>query len=123
MSVGVEKLAGQARRQIAATLSAVKAHRGLTDDDIGHRIGRTGQSVSAYMTGRTGINGEMMVLLARALGIEAQVLFLTPNEAIQWILDNQPEPLPRARAGRRTPPRSTRWNIARTIGRNFDRAA
>lgn len=101
MSVTAERIRGQ----VAEVLRALKAYRRLTDGQIGAQIGRSPQSVNNYLSGTTHVDAGMMGQLAEVFGVEPAVLFMTPDKALRWVLDNSPNVAPK----KRRPPRSTRW--------------
>lgn len=79
-----------ARGGVRGVLRRLMAVYDLTNADIAPVIGVTPQAVSARLRGKTVIKSEEIPALAVRFGVPVEVFYLSPEEALRWVLDNGP---------------------------------
>lgn len=77
--------------QAREVLNHLSRLRGFTDARIAARAGMTRGTVQGKRSGITRIGIADAAKLAKALDVEPIVFFMTPDDAIRWVLDNRPE--------------------------------
>ncbi len=64
----------------------------VTDLHIASTLGVSRQTVNSWVNGRTRIPDEIEAGLAAFFGVPREVLHLSPDEALRWVLDHPPAP-------------------------------
>jgi hypothetical protein len=90
------KMIEEARANSAAVLRAVKAYRGFTDTVLAMRSAgeMSRAAVQHYMSGRTVLNVDKMVVFGEALAMPPKLFLGSAEDALRWVLDNSPNPDP-----------------------------
>lgn len=93
---GVTRIGPKRKRRVF--LAAWRDHRGLTQKQLGERLGVTDMTVSRWETGGALLNTSVMAALAEALDIEPQDLFRSPTQpsADALLRDQSPEVIDQA---------------------------
>lgn len=68
--------------QIAKALKRLRRDAGMTIDDVGAAVGRTGKAVSAWETGRSQPSAEMLIDLCRLFGVD--ISYFYPSEVASY---------------------------------------
>lgn len=89
MSVVEERMASTPRR-LRRTLHLIKSYREMSDDSISQLLGMTRSKVNSYISGPTKLTAEMMAAFAWVFRVPEQILWLDPDDALRWVLDNAP---------------------------------
>jgi transcriptional regulator with XRE-family HTH domain len=71
-------------------LRALKSYRGNSDGALALAAGMSRSAVQGYMTNKTQLNIGSMFQFAKALDVHPSVFLMTPDEAIQWAIENSP---------------------------------
>lgn len=71
------------------TLLKLKYWYGTTDEELSDVTGIKRRSVANKLRGLTPCTAAEALAFARAFGIDLEVLYMTPVEAMRWVLDNQ----------------------------------
>ena len=61
--------------QIAMALKRLRRDAGMTIEDVGAAVGRTGKAVSAWETGRSQPSAEMLIDLCRLFGVDISYFY------------------------------------------------
>lgn len=77
-------------RRAALTLKAVQNHRGMTNKELAAATQLPVSTVQAYTSGTRQLTAGHVFVFADRLGIEPEVLFMAPNDAIQWMIEHAP---------------------------------
>ncbi len=74
------------------TLRRIQAFRGISNKELGQLIGWGTSKVQSYTGGPTKLTPGVMELFARHLNVEAWVLNLDENSAMEWVARERPNP-------------------------------
>ncbi len=66
---------------------------GVTDAELGRRIGETRQNIHKKKTGQSSITVDNIDDYAAALGIDPDVLMRQPSAALAWLVDHRADEL------------------------------
>ncbi len=79
----------EAHLRVPAVMRRLMRHLDLTDADLGEALGGVKrQTVNSWANGRTRIPVEIEGGLATLFDMPREVLYLSPDEAIRWVLDH-----------------------------------
>lgn len=74
------------KKYMASQLKAARKKKGLSVDEVGEAVGKSGKTISAWEVGRGQPNGDELLTLCKLLEVRwVQVLFRTP-----WYSCKQP---------------------------------
>ena len=89
-----ESRRGASRRSSAPrTLTVVMGALGVSDAELGRRIGETRQNIHKKRTGQAAITADNISDYATALGIDPEVLMRRPSAALVWLAEHHAERL------------------------------
>lgn len=89
-----ESRRGASRRSSAPrTLTVVMGALGVSDAELGRRIGETRQNIHKKRTGQAAITADNISDYATALGIDPEVLMRRPSAALVWLAEHRAEQL------------------------------
>lgn len=80
--------AREAHQRVPAVMRRLMKHLDLTDSDIGEALDVKRQTVNSWANGRTKIPAEIEEGFAALFDVPREVLYLSPDEAIRWVLDH-----------------------------------
>ena len=66
---------------------------GVTDVELGRRLGVSRQAAHARRTGRTAMTAADMIELAEALDIDPALFLGQPSDALRWLVEHRSEVL------------------------------
>lgn len=96
-----------ARHTVPATLRKLRDYYGYTDVEMAAMTGIPRTTVRSRMTKNAqAATSVELAGFAKVFGVPVGVLFLTPNEALRWVIDHAPQEANRAKPGRRNHPAS-----------------
>jgi transcriptional regulator with XRE-family HTH domain len=83
------------RRTSAApkTLQLAMGVLGVSDAQLGDRLGVSRQTIHSWRTGRTSMTLDTAAQIADALGIEAALFGGRPSDAVRWLADHRADDL------------------------------
>ena len=71
----------------------------VTDLQLALALDVSRQTVNSWVNGRTRIPDEIEAGLAAFFGVPREVLYLSPDDALRWVLDHPQVPSPNAEQG------------------------
>ena len=83
--------AREARLRVRPVLRRLMRHFELTDRALADAFGISRQAMNYRINGRTTIPPEEVAGFAAFFGVPEQVMYLTPDEALRWVLDHPDE--------------------------------
>lgn len=90
----------------ANVLDILKQYRGETDASLARLVHMNPKTMWTYVRGVTRLDVGLIVVLSEILGVDPEVFFMTPDEALLWTINNRPNG-PGGRSGRSKP--TTGW--------------
>lgn len=80
--------AREAHERVPAVLRRLMRYFDVTDSQIADALGVKRQTVNGWANGRTKIPAHMEAGIAAAFGLPREVIYLTPDDVIRWVLDH-----------------------------------
>ena len=78
----------EARTVVPKTVDRLMTHFGVSAIALGQELGVSRQAVYSRLRGTAGFKSEEMVGLSVLFGVPTQVLSLSPDDALRWVLDH-----------------------------------
>lgn len=82
----------RAKTGVPSVIRQLMAYKGLRAYHLAAALGVEPTSMSARLNGKTVIKQEELAALAVLFDVPIAVFYLSPDDALRWVLDHPPEP-------------------------------
>lgn len=87
-SAGVLTAQEGARQGVPRVLRQLMAYSGVTGGQLARAFGMSRQAMSLRITGKQRFGADEIAGLAACFGVPVQVFYLSPDEALRWVIDH-----------------------------------